>query len=461
LNGGQSTDRISQKIWQLSPVFTSSMEGPTPPTRASNIAFSAGLAALDRGSESIPFLSFRNPWFWFLRLFVVLDWRAGISLLILLTASGCGGGPGGVAPNFTIEPTALSTPVGQIATFTVTASGSAPLRFQWSKNGTEINGATNSSYTTPAVVPADNGSSFNVTVTNSIGSATSSSASLTVLPRSPQLGDWRFQGMDLPAGSLAGATDLVSFETTTLPNVIGTPLEVGLQFGDSCGSSSPNDCAWNFFGFNSPNGAVGPTTVYMSDSLDNLASDLNTMNNGSSVVTSLDLEPVSQIFACGALQISQMSGFEFSSQTVSIGQLQTIATQLGEQSRVITAVSYDADGNVFVVSYGWQSDATTGYSTQAVIIPSNSTSVATADSNVIATAITNLANQGYIITATGGNASNGLLIIGTRVQGDTLPRPIEVFQQTGHQGQVSATAQSVWGTVGGTTPSFFLQFSEQ
>jgi Immunoglobulin I-set domain len=437
------------------------MERFTFTTRVSNIIVSAGFAPLYRGSDSIPFLSSRNLRFWLHRLFVILDRRAGISLLILLTASSCGGGPGRVAPNITTEPTALSTPVGQIATFTVTASGTAPLRFQWSKNGVAINGAANSTYTTPAVTPADNGASFTVSVTNNIGSVTSDAASLTVLPRAPQLGDWRFQGMDLPAGTLAGGTDLVSFQTDTLPNVIGTPLEVGLIFGFSCGSSSPNDCAWNFFGFNSPNGTVGPTTVFTSDSLVNLTGDLTTMNTGSSVITSLDLEPANQIFAYGALQLPQMSGFEFSSQTVSSDQLQATATQLGEQSRVITALSYDADGNVFIICYGWQSDATTVYSTQAVIIPSNSTSVATADSNVIATAITNLANQGYIITATGGNASNGLLIIGTRVQGDTLPRPIEVFQQTGHQGQVSGTTQSVWGTVGGTTPSFFVQYSEQ
>jgi len=114
------------------------------------------------------------------------------------------------------------------------------------------------------------------------------------------------------------------------------------------------------------------------------------------------------------------------------------------------------------VSYGWESDATSLYSTQAVIIPSNSTSVATADSNIIIAAITNLANQGYIITAMGGNASNGLVIIGTRVQGDTLARPIEIFPSVpGHQGQVSSALQSLWGTVGGTAPAGTIQFSEQ
>jgi hypothetical protein len=143
--------------------------------------------------------------------------------------------------------------------------------------------------------------------------------------------------------------------------------------------------------------------------------DLSSLASGQTVITSLDLEPVNQIFACGALQVAQAGGFEISSQTVSPGQLQATATQLGEQSRVITALAYDANGNVFVVSYGWQSDATTVYSTQAVMIPSTSTDVATADSNAIIAAITNLAGHGYIITAMGGNAANGLLLVGARV----------------------------------------------
>jgi hypothetical protein len=394
----------------------------------------------------------------------VIDWRAGLLLMILLLGSACGSGGvmSALAPNITTEPATQSTPVGQMAIFTVTASGTAPLRYQWSLNGTVINGAIGSSYTTPAVVPTDSGSSFEVTVTNDIGSATSSAASLIVLPRAPQLGDWRFQGMDLLAGTFSGGTDLVSFQSLSLPNFLGTPLEVGLEFGWDCGSSGPSDCVWNFFGFNPPSAVAAVGSLYSNDSFDNLNSDLSNLASGNTIVTSVDLEPANQIFAYGALQISQASGFEFSSQTVSPGQLQATATLLGGQSRVITALAYDAEGNVFVVSYGWQSDVTTVYSTQAVIIPSNSTNVATADSNVILAAITNLANQGYIITAMGGNASNGLLIIGTRVQGDNLSRPIEVFTTApSHQGQVSSTLQSLWGTVGGVTPAGTIQFAEQ
>jgi hypothetical protein len=62
----------------------------------------------------------------------------------------------------------------------VAASGTAPLTYQWSKNGAAIGGATASSYTTPAAASTDNGALFNVTVSNSAGTATSNNATLTV-----------------------------------------------------------------------------------------------------------------------------------------------------------------------------------------------------------------------------------------------------------------------------------------
>jgi hypothetical protein len=36
-----------------------------------------------------------------------------------------------------------------------------------------------------------------------------------------------------------------------------------------------------------------------------------------------------------------------------------------------------------------------------------------------------LAQQGYILTAIGGDTTNGFLLVGTRVQGDTMPRPFK------------------------------------
>jgi len=87
---------------------------------------------------------------------------------------------GSTAPTITTQPQSQTVTVGATATFSVVATGTAPLTYQWSKNGAAINGATNSTYTTPATVIGDNGSTFTVTVSNVAGSKTSNAAMLTV-----------------------------------------------------------------------------------------------------------------------------------------------------------------------------------------------------------------------------------------------------------------------------------------
>ena len=83
-------------------------------------------------------------------------------------------------PNITTQPANQTVIAGQAATFSVVASGTAPLSYQWQKNGSAISGAISTSYTTPAATAADSGSTFGVVVSNSAGSATSNSATLTV-----------------------------------------------------------------------------------------------------------------------------------------------------------------------------------------------------------------------------------------------------------------------------------------
>jgi hypothetical protein len=84
------------------------------------------------------------------------------------------------APTITTHPANQTVQPGQTATFTVVASGTAPLTYQWQKNSVDISGATNASYTTPATTLADNGALFRCVVTNGGGSTNSNTASLTV-----------------------------------------------------------------------------------------------------------------------------------------------------------------------------------------------------------------------------------------------------------------------------------------
>lgn len=90
-----------------------------------------------------------------------------------------------VPPTITTQPADRTVYDGQTATFTVVATGTAPLAYQWQRNGTNIPSAASASYTTPALSLADSGATFRVVVSNSQGGVTSGSATLTVQPVPP------------------------------------------------------------------------------------------------------------------------------------------------------------------------------------------------------------------------------------------------------------------------------------
>jgi glucose/arabinose dehydrogenase len=87
---------------------------------------------------------------------------------------------GSSAPAITQHPAGQTVAVGESATFTVGASGTAPLTYQWQRNGSNIPGANAASYVTPPVTPADNGGAFRCIVANAAGSAISNAATLSV-----------------------------------------------------------------------------------------------------------------------------------------------------------------------------------------------------------------------------------------------------------------------------------------
>ena len=124
------------------------------------------------------------------------------ALLLVAASLDCGGGGGGgntpvpVAPTISAQPTSQTTPEGATATFSVVASGTDPLTYQWKKGGVALTtGGTSASYTTPAVALADNGSSYTVTISNVAGSITSGAATLTVDPTQPTITTSRIVAM--------------------------------------------------------------------------------------------------------------------------------------------------------------------------------------------------------------------------------------------------------------------------
>jgi hypothetical protein len=95
-----------------------------------------------------------------------------------------GFGVAGAAPVITTQPTNQTVPVGAPATFSVVASGTAPLSYQWKLNGTNVSGGTNSSLTLNNVQLSQAGN-YSVFVSNSIGSTNSLNALLTVNAQAP------------------------------------------------------------------------------------------------------------------------------------------------------------------------------------------------------------------------------------------------------------------------------------
>ncbi|HEY5748045.1 MAG TPA: PQQ-dependent sugar dehydrogenase [Chryseolinea sp.] len=82
-------------------------------------------------------------------------------------------------PAIVTQPVSKTVAAGQPATFSVTATGTAPLSYQWQKNNVSISGATGASYTIASAQPADAGA-YRVIVSNTAGSVTSTAATLTV-----------------------------------------------------------------------------------------------------------------------------------------------------------------------------------------------------------------------------------------------------------------------------------------
>ncbi|MGC2331151.1 MAG: immunoglobulin domain-containing protein [Candidatus Acidiferrales bacterium] len=110
-----------------------------------------------------------------------------IAVAALVTLCACAGrtsdsnpAPSSTPPQVTSQPASQTVTVNQAATFTVVATGTDPLSYQWQQATSNIAGATLPSYTIAAVSAADNGATFRVLVTNAAGSTTSNSATLTV-----------------------------------------------------------------------------------------------------------------------------------------------------------------------------------------------------------------------------------------------------------------------------------------
>jgi len=131
-----------------------------------------------------------------------------------------------IAPAITLQPVAQSVSAGQAVSLSVAATGTAPLTYQWSRNGSPIIGATFSLYTTARTAASDNGSQFTVRVSNSAGKVVSIPATLTVKPAAVPPGCLLSAGtwVSTPLAQVQTSSFRVQFDVTP-----GAAIENGIS----------------------------------------------------------------------------------------------------------------------------------------------------------------------------------------------------------------------------------------
>lgn len=352
--------------------------------------------------------------------------------------------PPSYAPTITTQPASQTMLLGRTATFSVTASGTAPLIYQWYENGSAISGANSASFTTPVVTAADNNTTYSVTISNTAGSITSSTATLLTGPRAPKLGDWRYlQFEQLPAGFISPPGDPYILGVTEgyMQDVFPGALRMG-NVGTPYQGSPFDICSWpgGFFGLspsftNITGGYSESNGAYEID----YASYLASLNSSNTIILSMDIQPLCLNIAASYIQIANNAGFDMRIEPVTAATLQSQVSSDGASSRIVTAVSFDdATNQIILLSYGWQGDTTTAYEAKTLIAQ---------PADVLADAAS-LASEGYFMSAFGGNNHDGYILVAMRVQGDNAPRPYWLLPYN------AAAAQ------GGDLPTYPIPFTQ-
>jgi kumamolisin len=158
----------------------------------------------------------------------------------------------GLPPVITGQPVGQVVTVGQPATFAVVASGAGfaegSFTYQWQKNGANISGATNSTYTIASTAGTDTGA-YSVVVTSPFGNVTSNSASLVVVTSQPV-------SQSVTSGS--------SVTFTIVPPTTGAPFSYQWLFNGSMipGATNASFTISNVSSSNAGNYSVTITDAY-------------------------------------------------------------------------------------------------------------------------------------------------------------------------------------------------------
>jgi hypothetical protein len=265
-----------------------------------------------------------------------------------------------VLPTITTQPASQAVMAGQTATFGVVASGTAPLGYQWQKNGANITGATSASYTTPSTTTGDSGSTFRAVVSNASGTVTSSSATLTVNAVAAL-------GIQVSPGSVSFGNDPAGTklsQTLTITNTGSTTLSVTQL-------TASGSTAFSVSGFSLPLSiSAGQratiTANFLPPSIGSASGSISIVSNASATPTSIALGG-SGVAATYTLSVSPAS--------VSFGSVATGASSASQSVGITnTGNSKVAISNVTLIGSEY---TVAGGSTPVTVSPSQTLTLTT------------------------------------------------------------------------------------
>jgi len=214
-------------------------------------------------------------------------------ILLALAATllaGCGGSSSGSSGTKTAtiktQPTSKSAAIGASVTFTVAASGSGDLTYQWFKNGVAIDGATSASYTIAAVSSGDLGT-YVVTVTNSLGTATSDAVTLSLPGSSIPVITTQPHSISAPSGSSATFSVVASGSSLTYQ-----------WFKDSAEISGATSASYNIASVGSS--AAGTYFVRITNTAGSVDSNFATLTVAAATAPRITSQPTSRTVNAGS-----------------------------------------------------------------------------------------------------------------------------------------------------------------
>ena len=191
-------------------------------------------------------------------------------------------------PTITLQPVSQSVTEGSKVTFTVSATGTAPLSYQWRHDGVDFFGQTSTNLTISSANTSSAGT-YTVAVSNAAGSVTSSGATLTVNLIPPSI-------TSQPKGQTVAAGSDVTF-------VVGVY------------ASAPWTVQWQHFGTNLPGATIdalqllsvttnqaGPYRAIVTNAVGSVTTDVATLTVTQAVVLApiITQQPLSQTVTVGS-----------------------------------------------------------------------------------------------------------------------------------------------------------------